>query len=316
MTIGKRIKNRRTELGLSVDTVADMLHKNKATIYRYESDEIENLPITVLEPLAKILQTTPAYLMGWETEEGLDYALISKRLQEIRMSKHLSLDKFAIRLGLTELQVQDFENNKAEITESLLKTIAHEFNISFNWLKDGTGSLYEYDSLLLQVAEKYDLNEYEQMILNKYLTFDDRSTIIRFLQDIKKGEEDLLNDINEEAATYDLPLLGKTAAGEPLSYSDTSYENISVHAIPHGAEFALCVSGDSMEPTIKDGSLVFVMPQPVAENGEIVIAEVDGAVTCKKFYKYGGKIELRSINPKYEPITEFENFRIIGKVIL
>lgn len=66
MTIGERIRKRRTELGLSVDYIAAKLNKNRATIYRYESDEIENLPITILEPLAEILQTTPAYLMGWK----------------------------------------------------------------------------------------------------------------------------------------------------------------------------------------------------------------------------------------------------------
>ena len=65
MTIGERIKKRRKELGISVDQLADILDKNRATIYRYESDEIENLSITVLDPLAKALCTTPAYLMGW-----------------------------------------------------------------------------------------------------------------------------------------------------------------------------------------------------------------------------------------------------------
>lgn len=66
MSIGKRIRERRKELGLTVDEVAEKLGKNRATIYRYESDEIENMPITVLEPLAKILNTTPSYLMGWD----------------------------------------------------------------------------------------------------------------------------------------------------------------------------------------------------------------------------------------------------------
>ena len=66
MTIGERIKNRRIELGLSVEELASLLGKNRATIYRYESDEIENLPITILEPLARVLLTTPTYLMGWE----------------------------------------------------------------------------------------------------------------------------------------------------------------------------------------------------------------------------------------------------------
>ena len=70
MTIGKRIKERRKELGLSVDEVAKRLGKNRATIYRYESNDIENLPSPVLEPLAKVLCTTPAYLMGWEESEN------------------------------------------------------------------------------------------------------------------------------------------------------------------------------------------------------------------------------------------------------
>ena len=69
MTIGERIKQRRMELGLSVDEVAEKLGKNRATIYRYESNEIENLPVGTLEPLAKILETTPAQLMGWSDNE-------------------------------------------------------------------------------------------------------------------------------------------------------------------------------------------------------------------------------------------------------
>ncbi len=66
MTIGERIKARREQLGFSVDEVAKKLGKNRATIYRYESDYIENLPVSVLEPIANILETTPAFLMGWE----------------------------------------------------------------------------------------------------------------------------------------------------------------------------------------------------------------------------------------------------------
>jgi repressor LexA len=66
-TIGDRIKSRREAIGLSVDDLATKLGKNRATVYRYESSDIENLPITILEPLAKILQTTPAYLMGWDS---------------------------------------------------------------------------------------------------------------------------------------------------------------------------------------------------------------------------------------------------------
>lgn len=69
MSIGSRIQEFRKKQGLSVDELANRLGKNRATIYRYESDDIENFPAPVLEPLAKALQTTPAVLMGWESND-------------------------------------------------------------------------------------------------------------------------------------------------------------------------------------------------------------------------------------------------------
>lgn len=66
MTIGERIKQRRLEIGLSVDQLADLIGKNRATIYRYESNEIGKFPLDILYPLAEALRTSPAYLMGWE----------------------------------------------------------------------------------------------------------------------------------------------------------------------------------------------------------------------------------------------------------
>lgn len=64
--IGLRIKQRREQLGLSADDLAEKLNKNRATIYRYESGEIKNLPLSLLEPIAEALQTTPEYLMCWD----------------------------------------------------------------------------------------------------------------------------------------------------------------------------------------------------------------------------------------------------------
>lgn len=65
MTIGERIKRRREELGISVEDIAKKLGKHRATIYRYESNEISTLPTDVLIPLSVALDTTPAHLMGW-----------------------------------------------------------------------------------------------------------------------------------------------------------------------------------------------------------------------------------------------------------
>lgn len=77
MRIGERIKQRRLELGYTADALAKLLNKNRATIYRYENGDIENMPIDVLEPLAKALNTTPAYLMGWQEQHQQNESIIS-----------------------------------------------------------------------------------------------------------------------------------------------------------------------------------------------------------------------------------------------
>lgn len=88
MTTGERIKARREELGLSVNDVALMLGKHRATVYRYESDDIENFPADVLTPLAKVLNTTPAYLMGWADEPADDGDGVEVSTDVMRISKH------------------------------------------------------------------------------------------------------------------------------------------------------------------------------------------------------------------------------------
>ena len=81
MRIGERIKQRRLELGYTADALAKLLNKNRATIYRYENGDIENMPIDVLEPLAKALNTTPAYLMGWQEPHQQNKSIISNQTE-------------------------------------------------------------------------------------------------------------------------------------------------------------------------------------------------------------------------------------------
>ena len=68
MNVGEIIKKRRKELGLSAEEVANELNVDRSTVYRYESQDIEKLPTTILEKLAVVLNVSPAILMGWEKE--------------------------------------------------------------------------------------------------------------------------------------------------------------------------------------------------------------------------------------------------------
>ena len=89
MTVGERIKQRRKELGLSADELAEKLNKNRATVYRYENSDIERIPAEVLKPLSEILQVSPEYLMGWSEEDeknGLD-----RLVRDIEKDKNMLL---------------------------------------------------------------------------------------------------------------------------------------------------------------------------------------------------------------------------------
>lgn len=66
--IGQRIKERRKELDMTADELGRRIGKNRATVYRYENGDIENLPIDVLKPIAKALDVAPQYLMGWDAD--------------------------------------------------------------------------------------------------------------------------------------------------------------------------------------------------------------------------------------------------------
>jgi repressor LexA len=109
-------------------------------------------------------------------------------------------------------------------------------------------------------------------------------------------------------AAVDLPLLGSVAAGEPIE----AIEQQEAIAVPEdmvagstAAHYVLRVRGDSMiEEQIRDGDYVIVQARQTANNGEMVIALVDGEkATVKKFYREPtGVVRLQPANPVLEPI--------------
>lgn len=68
MCTGKRMKERRKELGIKADEVAEALGCSRSTIFRYENGDIEKVPAALINTIADVLKTTPAYLMGWSDD--------------------------------------------------------------------------------------------------------------------------------------------------------------------------------------------------------------------------------------------------------
>ena len=115
MDIGERIKTRRKEIGLSAEQVADQLKVSPATIYRYESSDIANMRIDKLEPIAKVLKTTPAYLMGWEDkkENDLDNDDPEELIILNRTAKKMTPEKQKKLLEIAKIMfAEDFKKNE------------------------------------------------------------------------------------------------------------------------------------------------------------------------------------------------------------
>lgn len=110
-TIGSRIREKRIEMGLSVDELAEKLGKNRATVYRYESDDIENFPISVIGPLALALQISPAYLMGWEDAKKpatiSDNGLGDKWTELIQLLQQVPEDKQEMLYNMIEAALKN-----------------------------------------------------------------------------------------------------------------------------------------------------------------------------------------------------------------
>jgi len=121
----------------------------------------------------------------------------------------------------------------------------------------------------------------------------------------------------EQSAMIDIPLLGWVAAGMPVDL----FENRDSVSVPANMvlknSYALRVRGESMiDDNIQDGDVIVIQKRESAENGQSVIAMINGEqVTLKKFYVERDGIRLQPANPDMQPIyLRNEDVQILGIV--
>ena len=117
-----------------------------------------------------------------------------------------------------------------------------------------------------------------------------------------------------------IPIIGEIACGEPITAEEniSGYVPIPADVVKNGTFFILNCVGNSMEPTISNGSQVVVREQPDAENGQIaaVLLENENTATLKRIKKTKTNVILMPDNPSYDPIVLNEDRpgRILGIV--
>ena len=142
MTIGERIKYRRESMRLTQDYIAKKLGVAIQTIYKYENGIVTNIPLDKIEKIATALETTPAYLMGWE-----DNPLLSPTLTEDTTTFPVIGE---IAAGYDTIALESWEGDTVEIPNSYLKGRNKEEFIVLRVKGDSMYPLYhEGDKVLI-----------------------------------------------------------------------------------------------------------------------------------------------------------------------
>src|ERR1044072_7656093 len=132
----------------------------------------------------------------------------------------------------------------------------------------------------------------------------EREGFIRRIPNVSRGIELVTEAATEEK--YEIPLLGVVAAGVPIE-AVLNYETVCIRRDMkrEGRMFALRVRGDSMiDEQIRDHDFILLQSQQTAENGQTVVALIDGSdATVKRFYGNRNQVRLEPANPNYEPIV-------------
>lgn len=215
------------------------------------------------------------------------------------LNKTLPLQiKYNVRLAKNDLS--QYVNGKVEPNQERIFILAKALDVSEAWLMG-------FDVPRERIDKEDNVNE----LINIYQKLNEsrKDNVYRF------AEHQL-----EEQNNKIVPLVGTTAANPQVAEYADQINDVSINIeVPHSADCALVVRGNSMEPDYLDGSIVFYKRQNTVENGELAIVEIDGdGVTFKKIlFDYDNQqVILRSLNKDYDDrVLKDEEYRIIGKVV-
>ena len=172
-----------------------------------------------------------------------------------------------------------------------------------------------YAPSLEEIGRRFSLSSLATV--HKHLTNLQEKGFIRRAWNRSRSVE--LIPVHVGSRSLELPLMGYVAAGEPIE-AITSTETIAVpeHFIGKRDTYVLRVKGDSMiDEQIRDGDYVIVEDRKTAQNGEMVVALLNGTeVTLKSLYRNGTTIQLQPANPAMQPIIVKEDALQIQGVVV
>ncbi len=213
---------------------------------------------------------------------------LGKRLRERREELGMSRTELAAALGVSLSAVSNYESGQNALREDVLLRLFHVLDVDPNYL-------YQ-DALQGKV---FACSAEERTLVQHYrsLSIAGRQAL-RSVLDALSSYQTEMDDQQPPAALRQIPLYRCPAAAgyaAPVFGEDFDYIDVTGD-VPAGADFAVRIQGDSMEPYIADGSVAYVNRDPLS-SGDVGIFCVDGEILCKQYVRDAlGMVYLFSLN--------------------
>ncbi len=212
-----------------------------------------------------------------------------EQLRRRREELNISRAELADRLGVTRSAIGNYETGVSTPKEEVLLRIFDALNVDPNYLYRDS----------FRPAHAFQCSDEERQLVEKYrrLSLTGRRTVYGLVEDLASWQTEL-EEGSAQGESRVIPLYScPAAAGFAAPVFGEDYENITVTGdVPVGAELAVRIQGDSMEPLIADGSVVYVNHDPL-QSGDVGIFCVDGEMVCKQYHKDAlGMVYLFSLN--------------------
>ena len=200
----------------------------------------------------------------------------SERLRARREELGISRAELAEKLGVTVNAIGNYETGTSFPKENVMLKLFDSLRVDPNYLyRDSFRS------------GEYVLSHQERILLDQYrsLSAIGRETVRSVTAALCAYRDEIEESAAEPAEERLIPLYcSPAAAGYAAPVAGEDYDLIPVEGdVPRGAEFAVRIQGDSMEPHIRDGSVAYVNRDPL-QNGDVGIFCVDGSMLCKQYY--------------------------------
>jgi SOS-response transcriptional repressor LexA len=252
--------------------------------------------------------------------------MIAERLRALRREKGLSKRDLVSKLPLNYSTYANYESGFREPNSEVLQLLARHYSVSIDYLLGVSENRKKADEIAI-------LNEDENSHIMKYRRLDTHGREV--VDIVLEKEVERLNVLSSRFEPVKTPLSDEkwvmlkvyqqrasAGLGSYLSDdSDSDYEEMRFVAtqVSERADFCVRIKGESMEPKICDGDIVFVKAVPKVDPDNVGIFVYDGEAYCKRLRidQKKGAIVLESLNKSFAPkkIAQPDNLRTVGLVI-